>query len=243
MSSSVNYKETAEVIIKLYDQAQENATAPIEKFLAGEFESFSKEQKVDMVEQLAGEFEHTWTDSSSRPEIEDEVLSKVFSLLLGRKVAHEDLSSTELLRRLAESLNTIFDSLNQLVDVINQHLYREYPGEETIRSVIGFQMTGDIHGKPLESYLGQIKKSFLVAQQAFRKSAKATLSKVLNELDPDSFADDVGGGFKFGPLKKAEIFEVYEDKFKQVRKWFDSGRFMEDFLREFEKACEKMLTR
>jgi hypothetical protein len=43
---------------------------------------------------------------------------------------------------------------------------------------------------------------------------------------------------KFGPMKKAEMFDIYEQRYGKIQKWFSSGRFMEDFLREFEKNCQ-----
>ncbi len=242
MDTGPELEQIAEQIASIYERSPGNAEESIEGFLSMALGSLPERQKIDAVERLAREFKNSGAGSSTTAEIEDEVLSRVFSLLLGRKVSHADLSSEQLLQRMADSMNTVFDSLNQIVEVINQHLYREYPGDQTIRRVIGSQMTGDGQGKSLESYLGQIKTSFLTAQQAFRKSARITVNKIVNELDPARLGDDVGGGFKFGPLKKAEYFEVYEAKYDKVRKWFESDRFMEDFLREFEKACEKMLT-
>jgi hypothetical protein len=39
-------------------------------------------------------------------------------------------------------------------------------------------------------------------------------------------------------MKKAEMFDIYEQRYGKIQKWFSSGRFMEDFLREFEKNCQ-----
>ncbi len=241
MNPIVDMEKTAVEIRRLYGRNPDEAESSIEEYLLDSLAAFGDKEKTEIAEKLARFFKGAGGGSSSEEEIEEEVLSKVFALLLGRKVTHEDLSSTELLERLAGSLNTVFDSLNQLVEVINRHLYREYPGQETIRQVIGFHMAGDNQGKPLESYLGQIKRSFLVAQEGFGESVRIMLEKVLGELDPVKISEN-SGGFKFGPLKKAENFETYEAKYKKIRNWFDSGRFLEDFLREFEKACEKKLT-
>jgi hypothetical protein len=59
-------------------------------------------------------------------------------------------------------------------------------------------------------------------------------------LDPDQVKTAGSGGFKFGPFQKAEFFAIYEKKFYKCKKWFDSGRFMEKFLREFEKNSQKL---
>ena len=176
--------------------------------------------------------------STSYTADEDDVLVQVSSLLLGRRISADDLSSTELLEKLAESLNTIFNSLNQLISVINMSFTGEGSPEETIRQVIGFRLDGEGQGRSLEDYLGQINNAFLTSQQSFKEAAYAKVKQVLSVLDPEQLANDVGKGLKFGPLRKAEMFEIYSERYQKIQKWFSSGRFMEEFLREFEKNCQ-----
>jgi hypothetical protein len=171
-------------------------------------------------------------------ETDEEVLTRVCSLLLGRKVSMDDLSSSELLEKLAESLNTIFNTLNQLISVINMTFTGEGSPEQTIRQVIGFRLEGEGQGSSLETYLGQISNAFLTSQQSFKEAAYAKVRQVLRVLDPEQLAAEVSGGLKFGPMKKAEMFDIYEQRYGKIQKWFSSGRFMEDFLREFEKNCQ-----
>lgn len=171
-------------------------------------------------------------------ETDEAVLTQVCSLLLGRKVSMDDLSSSELLEKLAESLNTIFNTLNQLISVINMTFTGEGTPEQTIRQVIGYRLEGEGEGRSLETYLDQIRLAFLTAQQSFKESAHATVKQVLTVLDPEQVASEVGKGLKFGPMKKAEMFDIYEERYEKIHKWFSSGRFMEDFLREFEKNCQ-----
>ncbi|MCD4786772.1 MAG: hypothetical protein K8R09_00970, partial [Desulfobacterales bacterium] len=84
------------------------------------------------------------------------------------------------------------------------------------------------------------EKAFLIAHQAFKEAAHTEVGEILHELEPDQIKTAGSGGFKFGPFQKAEFFEVYEKKFYTCKKWFDSGRFMEKFLREFEKNSQKL---
>ncbi len=181
-------------------------------------------------------------DSTCQPsltgETDDEVLTRVCSLLLGRRVSMDDLSSSELLEKLADSLNTIFNTLNQLISVINMTFTGEGSPEQTIRQVIGFRLEGEGEGRSLEAYLDQISHAFLTAQQSFKEAAYAKVKQVLAVLDPEQLASELGKGLKFGPMKKAEMFEIYEERYEKIQKWFSSGRFMEDFLREFEKNCQ-----
>jgi len=170
-----------------------------------------------------------------------EVLTRIFGLLLGRKVTPEDLSSAELLERLAHSLNTIFDSLNELISVINTTFSAgTRKGEQTIRQFIGFHLEGEDQTQSLEDYLGQISKAFLTTQEAFKKAARTKVAQILQTLDPDKLATERSGGLKIGPLRKAEDYDILKEKIEKIRRWFDSGRFMEDFLREFERNCESL---
>lgn len=167
------------------------------------------------------------------------VLARAFSLILGRRVSPDDLSSGDLLARLAQSLNTIFDALNQLISVINMTFSGGEPsGEQTIRQFIGFHLEGEDQTRSLEDYLGQINQAFLTTQEAFKNAAHTKVGQILQALDLDKIADERGGGLKIGPLRKAEDFDILKEKIERIRRWYDSGRFMEDFIREFERNCQ-----
>jgi hypothetical protein len=167
-------------------------------------------------------------------------LSELISLLLRREVSNVDLSSAEVLQRLAESLNTIFDSLNQLVREINETLLGDSACDLTIRGGIERHLKGKDHLRPLESYIEQIHKAFLTSHRAFKRAVHSKVNEILAELDPDKIAAAGGRRLKLGPLRKAEFFEIYEEKYQKCLKWFESGRFMEGFLREFEKNCREI---
>jgi uncharacterized protein (DUF2267 family) len=169
---------------------------------------------------------------------DSQVLTQVFSLLLGRKVEPDDLSSTEFLERLAQSLNTIFNALNQLISVINMSFTGGHGGDQTIRQFIGYHLEGADQTKPLEEYLGQINRAFLMTHEAFKKTVQTKVQQILQSLDPDLLAAERTSGLKIGPLRKAENFDILKEKIERIQKWFDSGRFMEDFLREFENNCQ-----
>ncbi|MBI5896028.1 MAG: hypothetical protein HZB24_08505 [Desulfobacterales bacterium] len=169
---------------------------------------------------------------------ESEVLIRVVELLLGRKVTPDDLSSEEMLQRLARSLNTIFNSLNQLIRVINATLSGGGDGEQTIRQFIGEHLEGEDRTQSLEAYLGRINDAFLASQEAFKKAVNAKVGQIMQAIDPEKVAAERSGGLKIGPLRKAEDFDILKEKIDRIKRWYDSGRFMEDFLREFEKHCQ-----
>ena len=241
MSNQISIEQLSNEIRRIYKSDLLQAETLIETYLEERLKEFSDSKKLTLLEKLTAEFNIAASNRYSGLNTDEEVLPKLFSLLLGRKVSQADLSSTELLQRLAESLNTIFDALNQLVGVINTTFLGKRTGDETIRQVIGFHIEGgESHVRSLENYLGQIKKAFLIAQQAFKEAAHTKVGEILYELDPEQIKAADSGGYKFGPFQKAEFFEIYEKKFDTCKKWFDSGRFMEKFLREFEKNSQKL---
>lgn len=241
MSSQIPLNELANEIKALYTSDAANAESVIEACLEEQLKGRPAKEQLTVLEGLAAQFKGVSPQVSHRPQLEPEKLSRVCSLLLGRDIAEADWSSEELMERLAQSLNTIFDTLNQLVNVIHTTLLGKAPELETIRHVIGSDLEGESQTDSLEGYLDQIKKAFLVAHEAFKQSTNTKVNEIIAELDPDRIAATVDAGLKFGPLRKAELFDVYQEKFQKLQKWFESGRFMEDLLREFEKNCRKLL--
>lgn len=241
MTDPMSINRLANEIRNVYISDKDHSEKEIEKFLTRRFKDLSGPESFSVLNKLITKFDTTRQNGIDDLCIDSQIMSRIFSFLLGRDVPRTDLSSTELMERLAESLKTIFDSLNQLIDVINRTLTGETSGDQTIRQVIGFHLEGDGQGKSLESYIGQINKAFLTVQRSFKKTAQIKLGQILEEIDPDRICAQAGGGLKIGPLRKAEYYEIYEETFRKIKKWFESGRFMEEFLREFEKNCQNLM--
>ena len=236
MSSQVPISKLANEIKSLYMSDPANAENRIEAYLEERLKGPPTNEQLTRLEALAERFK----EMAPLPQIELEMFSRICSLLLGPGISEGCWPSEELLERLARSLNTIFDMLNQLVKVIHVTLLGKTSELETIRHVIGSELEGGSQSDSLEGYLDQIKKAFLVAHEAFQQSANTKVQEFMVELDPDRIAATVDAGLKFGPLRKAELFAVYQEKFQKLKKWFGSGRFMEDLLREFERNCRKL---
>jgi len=237
MAASYELEQLADRIRQIHASDPSGAEKAIQGFLEGSLAGIPKDEKIKVLGELIRNFESSVAGEVCMDQV---VLTRICSFLLGKKVSKAELSSAELLQRLADSLNTIFDMLNQLVSVINRTFLGERQGVETIRQVIGFHLEGEDNAKSLESFLGQINKAFLSAQEAFKMATEKKVREILVEFDPEQIARASGGRFKLGPMRKAESFELYADKFKTLRKWFDSGRFMEEVLREFENNCQKL---
>jgi hypothetical protein len=157
---------------------------------------------------------------------------------LGQSAAAEGLSSRELEESFAAALDTLFDALNEIVSVINVTLLGQSPELETIRKVIGSNLKGDQGFSSLKEYLERIQKAFLVAHGCFQLSSATIMKELLSELDPQLLNSAKNSGLRFGPLRKAELYEQYEEKHARCRRWFDSGQYKERLLREFEKQCQ-----
>jgi hypothetical protein len=218
--------------------AENPAAAPlqIEALLKERLSGQTAQEGGAVIKKLIQHFRNSETETGS---VDSQAMTRVFSLLLGRKVEQDDLSSTEFLERLAQSLNTIFDALNRLISVINMSFSGAgESGDQTIRQFIGFHLEGGDQTKSLEDYLGQINHAFLMTHEAFKSAARSRVEQILHAVDPSGVAAERSSGLKIGPLRKAEDFDILKGKIERIRKWFDSGRFMEDFLREFEKNCQ-----
>lgn len=242
MSEKVSVEEMENSIRMIYKADPNKGDVLVQMHLDTALHGFSPEERIAFLKVLRSRFEPIDIPSGQGVEekLEDEVFSSLFSLLLGRRVSKPDLSSIDLLQKLASSLNTIFDNLNELVGVIRGTFMGQHAELETIRQIIGSDLKGTGESQSLESYLHQIKEAFLFVNQAFKMSVKSEVGKILAGLDPQQLESEAEKGIKFGFMRKAELFDVYQAKFEQCWKWFESDRFTEDFSREFEKACQKM---
>ncbi|MCL5966153.1 MAG: hypothetical protein M1550_02885 [Deltaproteobacteria bacterium] len=167
-------------------------------------------------------------------------IERQLARLFGRETAAEELGSPEFVEKLAGALNAVFEALNGIIGTINATLLGRKPETETIRHLIGSSIEEGTGTQSIEEHLARIQSAFLVAHRAFQEAARAKFGQLLAELDPDLLEARAEGGLKFGPLRKAELFEIYKEKYRECHGWFASGRFTQDLLREFEKTCQKL---
>lgn len=241
MADTIAYEKLKDRVLQIYMENGDQSEEPLEQFLNDALENLDTDHRMVVLDRLIDRLEEPFQEGAfpGPAGIDDHVLARVIKLLLGRDISKVDLSSDELLESLAESINTVFESLNQLISVINTTLVGKQDPDQTIRQVIGYNIEGSSQARPLEAYIGQIGKAFFEAQEASKKAAHAKVKQILEELDPEKIAAGTGGS-PIGPFRRAKCYEVYEHKFEKFRNWFESGRFMESFLREFEKNCRNI---
>ena len=240
MSSQTQVASLNREIREIYRSDRVNARNLIERHLEERLKDLSPPERVDLVEKLTHRLRAGISHPGTESPIDADALSRLFFLLLGKEIKEADCPPEELVRRLARSLNTIFDSLNELVAGINATLMGRTSDQETIRFMIGSHLKDVGEVKPLESYVQQIKEAFAVAHQAFKDAARTKMKEILNELNPSSIEKAAEGGLKFGPLRKAEMFDVYKEKFRTLENWLESGLLLEALMREFERICQRL---
>ena len=243
MNDPIPITKLADEIRRIYLSDNGQPQANIEAFVDSTLGDKSMAEKIEVLQELVAEFDQGATKTPPDADLSEEVLSRIFSLVLGGNDRPKDLSSEELIERLANSLNTIFDTLNHLVKLINLTLHGNHQSQETIRHVIGYQVDGADSRQSLETYLGQISNAFLVAHRAFQQTTEKLIGQILHELDPSDLNKHEKSGLKFGPLRKAQLFESYELKYKKCHQWYSSGRLQKDILREFENCAGKMIAK
>ncbi len=223
---------------------RENELGPesaIEKFLQDELQDIPDKQQLTVIRELRDSFSavETGPEKEAQP-LDREGFTRLISLLLGKRGEGVDQYSDETLEKLAGSLNTVFDSLNEIISGINAtFMGKSIDTEETIRLVISSNLDRQEGLKSLEQYLNQIKEAFAISHKAFQQAARTKMQEMLDNLSPAVIVSEVGKGIKMGPFHKAEMYDIFCEKYITVEKWLQSGIFVEALLREFEKNCQK----
>ncbi|HVN24662.1 MAG TPA: type VI secretion system-associated FHA domain protein [Syntrophorhabdales bacterium] len=238
MNETASLEELAEKLRAL-SRSSASLDASIEEYLDDKLRHVGSAERLGLLEKLVTRF-----DKSSEPKtglsLPSEESSRLLSLLLGKQISISDLSYEELSEKLAQSLNTVFNTLNQIISVINTTLLGHGAEQETIRQIIGMHIGSGGGDNSLQNYLDQIQEAFLTAHKAFSQATGELIRELLNELDPARIEASLEKSLKFGPLRKAELFDSYKDRFGVVKEGLDSGRLMERFLREFERICQRL---
>lgn len=228
----------ADEIRKIYQSDPGNAESAIEMKVTAYCAGVPDDKKMAFLSALINDFETPPDTDNDQTRLEGKLLEDIIALLLGKGVVPDNIPSQVMLEKLSLALNTLFSTLNRIVKTIDKTLAADEAGDQTIRRLIGSQMDETHGGQSIEEYLGRIEKAFLSSHQAFRQAAHTIFSRILNELNPDVISSGTDSRFKFGPMRKAEFFDIYEARFTRLKAWFESGRFMKDFLREFENNCQ-----
>jgi hypothetical protein len=227
-------------VTKICEAGGANAEALTENYLETELNSLPGKEKIAVLDRLISHLEEKSGPGKTPVDLDTTLVSKLFSMLLGERIREMDIASEEVVERLAASLNTVFDSLNELIAGINATLLGNVSGTETIRFVIGSQLEQGGESKSLEGYVAQIKEAFAIAHQAFRDAAMTKMREILGELDPKKIEESADGHLKFGPLRKAELYDIYLDKHRTLKNWLETGLLIEALLREFERICQRL---
>ncbi len=230
MKTNIPKDKIAAEIRDLYREDASNAAGRIEERLLTILTDCPPAERIAFLDDLIS--------SEFRPAVRPE--ADIFNMLLGKDRAKMALSPEEISQQLTAALNTVFDSLNKLIGGINATLLggANGDGEETIRTVIYSSIDKGEGLQALEKHLEQIGDFFAISLQAFKKSAKTKIHEILQELNPDSIAEESEGYLNFGPLRKAKMLDSYREKYNTLQNWQSSGLLLDAFVKEFEKNCQ-----
>ncbi len=229
----------AERILELAVQEPADLENSIEVFLLRDLGNMPLVERLRRVEELAGYFLSGQPAVEVSGGIDSGETARLFSLLLGKKLSTDGLSPEEVTQKFVDAFTTIFDTLNQINSVIQTSLLGQGAELETIRQVIGAQIERVEGNSSVKEYLEKIQEAFLVAHTSFQVAAKNVVSEMLVEMAPAAMEAALKPGFRFGLMRKAELFEVYSEKHEVLTKWVGSDHFNERLLREFEKLCQR----
>lgn len=230
-----------EIVRAAYRSDPAGAAARIERILGEKLAAASPEERIAAVLEIRGKCGSSRPSPGTAPAGDvAQGWTRLASLLLGDRVDVANLPPGELSEKLAASLNTVFDSLNAIVGGINATLLGKKEELETIRFIIGSDLGGRKASGSLQEYLDRIQEAFAVAHRAFQEASEKKTGELLGELSPENISSKAEGGLKFGPMRKAELWDIYEERFRTVKKALETGRLRESLLREFERSCQRM---
>ncbi|MBI9092021.1 MAG: hypothetical protein JEZ12_22640 [Desulfobacterium sp.] len=232
--------ETLEHSLADLFQAQgPQAEHALEAHLREELSELGLQERTALLLALIQRFDTDTEPGTEAMGVDDPLLAKICSLLLGRDLTQEGLTADQLLEKLADSLNTVFDALNRLISTINTTLVEDQDSDQTIRQVIGYHLGGEGDATSLEKHIGQISRAFLATQDAFKQAAQAKMEQVIKEFAPERIEQDAGVS-RLTPMRRAKCYDAYEAKYAKFRHWVESDGFMESYLREVERNCHKI---
>ena len=220
-------------IRKICNSDPSEAEIKINDYVEQKLKEHSSNEKLNFLKKLTSQFRGSRTEDQSTFNIEADEFSQLISLFLGKNISNTELSSSELLEKLASSSNAAFNTLNEIINMIQTTLL----GKEGKHKSISGDLKSKIATDSLQDYLDQIKDAFSIYHQAFQKASHAKMKTILDGLDPERISTKAEGGFKF---RKADLFKDYKKEYKSCKKWFDSASFNDGLLREFEKVCQKL---
>ncbi len=160
----------------------------------------------------------------------------------------EDMDQEQILQRLNDSLTTIFDTFNQIVQSLHAAagLEGNFSPEKTIRMLIHERLSSreDMGNLSIQAYLDHIKHAFSAVREAFEKAVNEKVMEMLHEMAPERLAQDLGDkGLKLGPLYKASLFELYEERFNHLRNFVERGLFTREVMLAFERRFSEILSK
>ncbi len=233
-------RQIAADLRELYQRDVERGREAIEAHLGALLADLSESEKQQALQSIAEQFEPAPDENDFLTSKSGNELLRFISLLLGKPVRVGDMNEHQVQQRLSDSLQRVFSGLNQVLQAIDSTLSPDKGFDATIRSLLVEELESPAATQPLETYIDRIRASFFTSYESSKTAHRQVVGKMLEQLEPEALLTRTGGGFKLGPLRKAEAFDRYVNVYQEIRSWYESGRGLEDYLRAFEKNCSAM---
>jgi len=243
MNSDISLEQLAAEIRNIYKAHGEKSAGVVERYLETVLVNYSLEQRMDLLSQLIALFSKNMDVPETGALSQQNAFDRLVTMVLGKEILDRNLSEEEMIEQLASALNTVFDSVNNLVAGMNNTLMGAAPGDETIRVFITASMDREEGIQSLKKFLDQIGEFFAVALEAFKHAADTRINDLLGELDPANLATEDEVGMKFGPMRKAYLYDCFCAKYRKLEEWRRTGVLLQAFLMEFEKNCQTLYAR
>ncbi len=211
-ATMTQYEAMENHILTLIQTHGDQSASLVEDYLEKELETIDLSDKLDVLEALIHRLDRPTPDHVTDA-VQNNTVAKAARRLLGEETASKRIAPDALLQEMADAVNQLLDTLDQTVNPPLQPFF------ET-------QGAGN--------YADHLRNALCQFQDAAQKAAHANMMEILATLSPEKIKKDVGIS-KLTPMRKTKYYDAYEERFKHVENWFESGQFMVSFKNELEK--------
>jgi len=211
------------------------ADREIEKYLDISLQGLSLNDRLAVLTELIASFQVDELQDQMKTPVE----ADLFAALLGIEMSCGDIAPELLTQRLVSSMRTVLASLGELIDGLNFFMNKESFEAKTIEEVLAASIESPEGDAELTTYLNQIKFAYASMYEGFQQTSHTQIKKMLQELSPEKMSESVSGGLNVGLFRKAQMFDIYCEKHRNLSNYIDRGLFTESLLRSFESESQR----
>jgi predicted component of type VI protein secretion system len=102
--------------------------------------------------------------------------------------------------------------------------------------VRSFGERAGVEGRCLKDLLDGLDRRLGAEKAAIQRAAQEAFDRLMAAMDPETIRNQAEGkGWKVGPFQKASLYDVWEEKYAQLKAYHDRGRLVGDLRAAFRK--------